>query len=53
MKKIGMCILLLGVLTCTAMGMSRLPFINDNYDQAQAEAKQRKLPLFVDVWAPW
>jgi hypothetical protein len=30
-----------------------LPFIHDNYPQALAEAKQRKLPIFVECWAPW
>ena len=30
-----------------------LPFIEDDYPRALAEAKQRGLPLFVDVWAPW
>ena len=30
-----------------------LPFINDNYGKALAEAKQRKLPIFVEVSAPW
>ena len=30
-----------------------LLFINDDFDKALAEAKQRKLPLFVEVWAPW
>ena len=30
-----------------------LPFINDNFEKALAEAKQRHVPLFVDVWAPW
>ena len=30
-----------------------LPWINDNYPKALAEAKQRKLPIFVEVWAPW
>lgn len=30
-----------------------LPFIQDDYARALAEAKQKKLPLFVDVWAPW
>jgi len=30
-----------------------LPFINDNFEKALAEAKQRNLPLFVEVWAPW
>ncbi len=30
-----------------------LPFIEDDYGRAVAEAKARKLPLFVDSWAPW
>lgn len=30
-----------------------LPFINDDFDKALLEAKQRNAPLFIDVWAPW
>lgn len=30
-----------------------LPFINDNFEKALAEAKQRNVPLFAEVWAPW
>jgi hypothetical protein len=30
-----------------------LPFIEDDYAQALAQAGQRNLPLFVEVWAPW
>lgn len=30
-----------------------LPFIRDDYDRALALARERKLPLFVDAWAPW
>ena len=30
-----------------------LPFIEDDYAKARVEANRRKLPLFVDVWAPW
>jgi hypothetical protein len=30
-----------------------LPFIHDDYPKALAEAKQRKLALFVECWAPW
>ena len=30
-----------------------LPFIKDDYAQALAHARQRNLPLFVEVWAPW
>ena len=30
-----------------------LPIINDDFEKARAEANKRKLPLFVEVWAPW
>ena len=30
-----------------------LPFINDDYGKALAEAKARNLPLFIEAWAPW
>ena len=36
-----------------ASARARLRFINDNYSKAAAQAKQRKLPIFVEVWAPW
>ncbi len=32
---------------------SPLPFIADDYPRARSEASRRKLPLFVEVWAPW
>lgn len=32
---------------------SRLPVINDDYARAHAEATQRHVPIFVEVWAPW
>jgi len=31
----------------------RLPFIDDDFLRALADAKQRNVPLFVEVWAPW
>jgi hypothetical protein len=30
-----------------------LPFVEDDYGRALAEARARKLPLFVESWAPW
>jgi len=30
-----------------------LPFVRDDFARARAQATQRKLPMFVDVWAPW
>jgi len=30
-----------------------VPFIHDDYPRALADAKAKKLPLFVEAWAPW
>jgi hypothetical protein len=30
-----------------------VPFIDDDYPRAVAEAKARNLPIFVENWAPW
>ena len=30
-----------------------LPWIEDDYTRADAEAKARKVPIFVESWAPW
>ena len=30
-----------------------LPFIENDYTAALAKAREAKLPLFVEVWAPW
>lgn len=32
---------------------SVLPFIEDDYARALAEARARKVPLFIEAWAPW
>lgn len=48
---------LLGVLALISASAiaatSNLPFINDDYPKALAAAKQRNVPIFVEVWAPW
>lgn len=36
-----------------APAAASLPVIEDDFTRAQSEAAQRRLPLFVDVWAPW
>ena len=30
-----------------------LPFIRDDYPRALAEARARRVPLFIEAWAPW
>jgi hypothetical protein len=32
---------------------SALPFIEDDYPRALAEARSKKVPIFVEAWAPW
>jgi len=50
MKKILALLIVVGF----APGLAAaLPFIQDNYQQALAQAKQRKQPIFVECWAPW
>ena len=34
-------------------GATDLHFIQDNFSKARSQALQRKLPLFVECWAPW
>ena len=37
----------------TAEPKEALPFIEDDYGRAVALARQQKVPIFVDAWAPW
>ena len=37
----------------TSVARHVLPFIEDDYSRALAEAKARKIPIFVECWAPW
>ena len=30
-----------------------LPFVENDYARALAEAKAKAVPLFVEAWAPW
>ena len=54
MKRISTWILVSALATSAlASATTRLPFIDDDFATARAEAGRRKLPLFVDVWAPW
>ena len=41
------------VRNATAGSRMVLPFIQDDYTRARAEARTRKLPLFIEAWAPW
>ena len=30
-----------------------LPFIEDDWPKALAEARAKDLPIFIEAWAPW
>lgn len=46
---------LVATLSCTAPRAAKevLPFIEDDYPRALSEARAKKLPIFVEAWAPW
>jgi hypothetical protein len=39
--------------TAKSPAKSVLPFVHDDYAKALGEARARKLPLFIETWAPW
>ena len=45
----------LGALAAAPAGRAKpvLPFIADDYGKALREARARKLPIFIESWAPW
>lgn len=56
MKKLPLSALLLVLIFSTPAvraTTTRLPFVEDDYAKALAEAQRRQLPVFVEVWAPW
>lgn len=34
-------------------GGQALPFVDNDYPKALSEARAKKLPLFIEAWAPW
>jgi len=46
-------------MTCLVLGVASLaraaglPFMQNSYSDALSQAQQRKLPIFVECWAPW
>ena len=41
------------LLTLGPAHTTALPFIEDDYGRALAEAQAKNLPLFIEMWAPW
>jgi hypothetical protein len=53
MKKFGLIIVLVTGSAWASVAQSGLPFVDDDYAKALGTARQRHLPLFVEVSAPW
>ena len=51
MKRLLAIALLLAALPAVAKEV--LPFIENDFTKAVAQAKAKKTPIFVDAWAPW
>ena len=46
-------LIILLLLAAPASAKEVLPFIENDYSKAIAQARAKDLPLFVDAWAPW
>lgn len=46
-------LLILLLLAPVARAKEVLPFIDNDYTKAVAQAKAKHVPIFVEAWAPW
>ena len=46
-------LLLLLLAAAPAFAKEVLPFIDNDYAKALAQAKKKNVPIFVDAWAMW
>jgi hypothetical protein len=54
MRRVFRLTLFLLLTTCTfAADIQGLPFQHDDYARAMAEARERNVPIFIEVSAPW
>jgi len=52
--RVGALLITLVAIAAAAQSKTRgLPFIEDDFAKAFEQAKTRKLPIFVEAWAPW
>ena len=53
MRKLLPWVLLALAATSATASAAHLPFIQDDFAKARIRAMKRKLPIFVECWAPW
>lgn len=52
MKRLLLTLVVLAV-AAPASSSGVLPFVENDFAAALAQARARNLPLFVEAWAPW
>ena len=50
---LGLALLAVTATGPTAPAKRGLPFVHDDYARAVREARARKVPIFIEAWAPW
>jgi hypothetical protein len=45
--------MLLQTVLLFASAAASLPWVEDNYAKALAQARSQHVPLFAEIWAPW
>ena len=53
MRKSLLWVLLAAASASATTHATPLPFIQDDFVKARTQAIERKLPIFVECWAPW
>jgi hypothetical protein len=53
MMKRLLAVAVLALSALPALAKEVLPFIENDFAKAVAQAKTKKEPIFVDAWAPW
>ena len=41
------------IVLCASQARAALPFVENDYAKASAQAAKLNVPLFVEAWAPW
>ena len=49
----GLAMVALSSASPAAPAKMTVPFLQDDYARALAEARARHVPIFVEAWAPW
>ena len=44
---------IIALLLAAPVGADTLPFVENDYARALKQARAKKLPIFVEAWAPW